>query len=203
MQRHPGPCDVSRSVADAGEGRGGQPCSGPPATSLRTGGLGCQLSEGYGVIHPPAHLGSDQGPLPASGTVGVGADCRAFRAGWSGSRCRPRGPLPAADPPGALRPLRWRRVPCPGSGWRGQSSASRGPRRWGSRRPPPSGRCGTEDSHRRLGTSLPLLPQPPLQKPKCRWLGPGRNEPLGRRDPEPAAPERLGGTCRGPPAAAA
>lgn len=57
----------------------------------------------------------DQGSLPASGTVGVGADCR---AGWSGSRCHPRGPLPAAaGPPGAPRPLRWRRVPCPGSGW--------------------------------------------------------------------------------------
>ena len=44
-----------------------------------------------------AHLGSDRGPLPASGTVGVGgADCRAAR---SGSCCRPRGPLSAHPHP--------------------------------------------------------------------------------------------------------
>ena len=59
-----------------------------------------------------AHLGSDQGPLPASRPVGVGgADCRAAR---SGSCCRSRGPLPAAGLPGIPRPLRWRRVPCLG-----------------------------------------------------------------------------------------
>ena len=66
-----------------------------------------------------AHLGSDRGPLPASGTVGVGgADCRAAR---SGSCCRPRGPLSAAGSPGVPRPLRWRRVPCLGPG--GEASA--------------------------------------------------------------------------------
>ena len=39
------------------------------------------------------------------------------------------------------------------------------------------------DSHRCLGTTWPVLPQPPLQKQKRRWLGCHRNEPLQRREP--------------------
>lgn len=120
-----------------------------------------------------AHLGSDQGPLPASGTVGVGgADCGAAR---SGSCCRPRGPLSAVGPPGVPRPLRWRCVPCLGPG--GEASP------WPPGSPAGGEAGGTMDSHRCLGTTWPLLPQPPLQKQKRLWLGCHRNEPLQRREP--------------------
>lgn len=204
LQRRPGPCDVLRSVADAGEGRGGQPWSGPSATSLRTGGLGSQLSQGDGVIHPPAHLGSDQGPLPASGTVGVGADCRARRAGWSGSCCSPGAP------------------PCSGSTWCPEASVAEacplpraGPGGEASPRPPGGPAGGGAGGHRPAAAVAPrtvsgvwgqachCFPSLPFRSRNAGGSAVVGMNHSGAGTPEPAAPERLGGTCGGPLAAAA
>lgn len=127
-----------------------------------------------------AHLGSDQGPLPASRPVGVGgADCRAAQ---SGSCCRSRGPLPAAGPPGIPRPLWWRRVPCLGPVARPvlglQGALQTRKQEAAAQRP-----LWHQGQSQAPGDHPATLPQPPLQKQKCRWLGCRRNEPPAQGPP--------------------
>lgn len=161
LQRYPGPCDVSWSMADAGEGRGGQSWSGPPATSLRTGGLGSWLLTGR-WCHPPA--------LPTWALIrGLSLPAGPWELGALTAGQRSQGAAAVHGGPSLQRVHLASRGLCGGGvspawvQWRGQSSASRELCRRGSRRPPPSGRCGTEDSHRRQGTTPLLSPSLPFR----------------------------------------
>lgn len=155
---------------DAGEGRAGSP--GLVPRHQPQDGWARELASHREMVSSTrlAHLGSDQGPLPASRPVGVGgADCRAAQ---SGSCCRSTGAPPAAGPPGIPRGL------C--GGGRVPAWQSQGLCRLRKQGAPPSGRCGTEDSHRRQGTTPLLSPGLPFRSRNADGSAAvGMNRPQG------------------------
>lgn len=116
----------------------------------------------------------------------------------------PRGPLPAAGPPGALRPLWQRPVPCPGRvrvarpvlGLQGALQV--GEQEATAQRPLwHQGVSGV------WGQACHCFPSLPFRSRNAGGSAVVGMNHSGAGTPEPAAPERLGGTCGGPLAAAA